>query len=130
MDTSFLKFGLYNFLIGVLAGLILNLDIEAVLLPGFSVFICGLIFWSILANNPLSKPRVVTIGVLTGLASHFLFWFSMSVMEDVSKKYGGEEKDVLLIFIFGSVTSLFYIGWLSAGISVGIGFLMRSKILP
>lgn len=73
MSTS-LKFGLFNLVAELLVGLLWYSggNIGYALMSSILAGLCGFVFWKLLANNPVSRIRVVGIGLLTGMVSFSL----------------------------------------------------------
>lgn len=121
-----LKYGLFNLVAGFLLGLIVfpKENIVGFVAPGLSAGLCAFAFWKLLTDNPVSKTRVVIIGLLTGIFSHYFCWVMYGLA--VGKEGVGV---TLLAAVSLSLVSLIIVGWVSVALSMGIGFFIRYQSL-
>lgn len=127
MMTDALKFGVYNLIAGACVGFaffLKNNQLVYALAPGISAFLAAVLFWALLADNPVSKTRVVLIGLFTGVLSHPICWLIWGAFMGKDNQYAS----IFTAAIFLSFFSLILLGWLTVGISIVIGLLMRKRL--
>lgn len=141
---SWLKFGLLNAIVGLIIGAWLTFTAigdgyeSFIIAAPLSVFLVGSVFWKILVKDDMSSGKLVIVGLLTGTVSHYFTFIILSIMMNICFWLTGgctsslREWPASVTMMFGaafifSFFSLLAFGWITAPLSVAIGFIVKKQ---